>query len=137
MAGPGAIPGPATFYSVLPCVGVIGRLRGYVGDTRDRARVRRWRREAARRGALIDSSIQFTGTRSPSTTTIGAGVVIEDGVFIGHNVTFINDRYPRATTETGELQTEKDWNGFLAAIKDGRTILFKIYDSILSGAAAR
>jgi acetyltransferase-like isoleucine patch superfamily enzyme len=37
------------------------------------------------------------------------GVTIEDGVFVGHGVTFINDLYPRATTPDGELQTEKDW----------------------------
>ena len=37
------------------------------------------------------------------------GVLIEDNVFIGHGVTFINDTYPRATTEDGALQTEKDW----------------------------
>ncbi|MBN1837673.1 MAG: N-acetyltransferase [Spirochaetales bacterium] len=44
-----------------------------------------------------------------SHTFICEGVTIEDGVFVGHNVTFINDRYPRATTGDGELQTEKDW----------------------------
>ncbi len=37
------------------------------------------------------------------------GVVLEDNVFVGHNVTFINDPYPRATTADGALQTEKDW----------------------------
>src|SRR5204862_3537546 len=37
------------------------------------------------------------------------GVTLEDEVFIGHNVTFINDRYPRATVAGGGLQTEKDW----------------------------
>lgn len=37
------------------------------------------------------------------------GVTIEDEVFIGHNVTFINDLYPRATAAGGQLQTEKDW----------------------------
>ena len=37
------------------------------------------------------------------------GVVLEAGVFVGHGVTFINDRYPRATSRTGELQTEADW----------------------------
>ena len=37
------------------------------------------------------------------------GVIIEDNVFIGHNVTFINDRYPRATTEDGGLKTSEDW----------------------------
>jgi UDP-2-acetamido-3-amino-2,3-dideoxy-glucuronate N-acetyltransferase len=37
------------------------------------------------------------------------GVTLEDEVFVGHNVTFINDRYPRSTTLDGELKTEKDW----------------------------
>ncbi|HEY0797192.1 MAG TPA: acyltransferase [Acidisarcina sp.] len=37
------------------------------------------------------------------------GVTIEDGVFIGHGVMFINDRYPRATTSSGALQTSADW----------------------------
>src|SRR5436190_19853983 len=38
------------------------------------------------------------------------GVTLEDDVFIGHNVTFTNDLYPRATNSNGELQTEADWN---------------------------
>jgi UDP-2-acetamido-3-amino-2,3-dideoxy-glucuronate N-acetyltransferase len=37
------------------------------------------------------------------------GVDLEDEVFIGHSVVFINDKYPRATSETGALQTESDW----------------------------
>jgi UDP-2-acetamido-3-amino-2,3-dideoxy-glucuronate N-acetyltransferase len=37
------------------------------------------------------------------------GVIIEDEVFVGHGVMFINDKYPHATTETGGLQTEADW----------------------------
>src|SRR3954463_9330291 len=37
------------------------------------------------------------------------GVTIEDNVFVGHGVTFINDSYPRATNPDGELQTETDW----------------------------
>jgi len=42
-------------------------------------------------------------------TFICEGVVIEDEVFIGHNVSFINDRYPRATTAAGRTQTDQDW----------------------------
>src|SRR3989475_2051016 len=45
-----------------------------------------------------------------SHTFICEGVTIEDNVFIGHGVTFINDSYPRATTPSGELQTQKDWH---------------------------
>ena len=37
------------------------------------------------------------------------GVEIKDGVFVGHNVTFINDNYPRATTEEGKLAEDLDW----------------------------
>jgi len=44
-----------------------------------------------------------------SHTFICEGVEIEDNVFIGHSVTFINDSYPRSTTPSGELQTEADW----------------------------
>ena len=44
-----------------------------------------------------------------SHTFICEGVTIEDEVFIGHNVTFINDLYPRATNSNGSLQTEADW----------------------------
>jgi acetyltransferase-like isoleucine patch superfamily enzyme len=45
-----------------------------------------------------------------SHTFICEGVDIEDNVFIGHSVTFINDTYPRATAEGGGLQTEADWH---------------------------
>jgi len=44
-----------------------------------------------------------------SHTFVCEGVEIEDNVFIGHSVTFINDTYPRSTTEAGELQTEVHW----------------------------
>jgi acetyltransferase-like isoleucine patch superfamily enzyme len=50
------------------------------------------------------------------------GVVIEDNVFIGHGVTFINDPYPRATTEDGTLQTEADWKVESTVIKKGASI---------------
>src|SRR6267378_2359011 len=43
-----------------------------------------------------------------SHTFICEGVIIEDNVFVGHGVTFINDSYPRATTRSGQLQSEKD-----------------------------
>lgn len=50
------------------------------------------------------------------------GVNIEDNVFIGHGVTFINDSYPRATTEAGQLQTESDWKVERTVIKKGASI---------------
>ena len=50
------------------------------------------------------------------------GVVIEDNVFIGHGVMFINDSYPRATTPDGELQTEANWKVERSVIKRGASI---------------
>jgi len=50
------------------------------------------------------------------------GVVIEDNVFIGHGVMFINDSYPRATTQDGELKTEADWKVERTVIKQGASI---------------
>jgi len=66
-----------------------------------------------------------------SHTFICEGVVIEDNVFIGHGVTFINDSYPRASTPSGNLQTESDWTvertivSKGASIGSGATILSK------------
>jgi len=57
-----------------------------------------------------------------SHTFVCEGVTIEDNVFIGHGVTFINDSYPRATTADGELQTEKDWRVEKTVIKRGASI---------------
>ena len=45
-----------------------------------------------------------------SHTFICEGVTLEDGVFVGHGVTFVNDKYPRATTLSGGLKSEKDWD---------------------------
>jgi acetyltransferase-like isoleucine patch superfamily enzyme len=50
------------------------------------------------------------------------GVTIEDHVFVGHHVVFINDRYPRATNEHGELQTEADWAVQPTVVKRGASI---------------
>ena len=50
------------------------------------------------------------------------GVTIEDGVFIGHGVMFINDLFPRATSASGELQTEKDWQVIPTIVRDGASI---------------
>jgi acetyltransferase-like isoleucine patch superfamily enzyme len=57
-----------------------------------------------------------------SHTFICEGVTIEDEVFVGHNVTFINDRYPRATTADGRLQTEQDWALETTRVKKGASI---------------
>jgi acetyltransferase-like isoleucine patch superfamily enzyme len=50
------------------------------------------------------------------------GVQIEDEVFVGHGVIFINDLYPRATTAQGELQTEADWTCVPTVVKKGASI---------------
>ncbi len=50
------------------------------------------------------------------------GVVIEDDVFVGHGVMFINDKYPRSTREDGSLQTESDWKVVPTLIKRGASI---------------
>src|SRR5437762_8838781 len=57
-----------------------------------------------------------------SHTFICEGVTIEDNVFIGHGVMFINDSYPRATAATGALQTEADWKVEKTVIKKGASI---------------
>src|SRR6187397_1003197 len=66
----------------------------------------------SRVGAFVEIQKNATiGARCKvsSHTFICEGVTIEDEVFIGHGVTFINDMYPRATTASGALQTEADW----------------------------
>jgi acetyltransferase-like isoleucine patch superfamily enzyme len=57
-----------------------------------------------------------------SHTFICEGVEIEDEVFVGHGVTFINDRYPRATNEEGVLQSESDWKCVGTKVKRGASI---------------
>jgi acetyltransferase-like isoleucine patch superfamily enzyme len=57
-----------------------------------------------------------------SHTFICEGVIIEHEVFVGHNVTFINDLYPRATNADGALQTEADWECIPTRIKRGASI---------------
>ncbi|MCF4102169.1 N-acetyltransferase [Gillisia sp. M10.2A] len=50
------------------------------------------------------------------------GVHIADNVFIGHNVTFINDKFPRATNEDGSQQTEEDWKCIETYVEEGASI---------------
>lgn len=68
------------------------------------------------KGAIIGSRCKIS-----SHTFICEGVTIEDEVFIGHGVMFINDRYPRATTG-GRLQTEADWQVIPTVVKKGASI---------------
>ena len=69
------------------------------------------------KGARIGRRVKIS-----SHTFICEGVTIEDEVFIGHGVMFINDRYPRATVESGELQTEADWSVEPTLVKKGASI---------------
>jgi acetyltransferase-like isoleucine patch superfamily enzyme len=57
-----------------------------------------------------------------SHTFVCEGVVIEDNVFVGHGVTFVNDTYPRATTGEGNLQTEADWKVERTLVQKGASI---------------
>ncbi|MBK5940712.1 acyltransferase [Halochromatium roseum] len=69
------------------------------------------------RGAVIGRRCKIS-----SHSFICAGVQIEDGCFIGHNVTFINDSYPSAVTEQGELQQDSDWQCIPTLVKQGASI---------------
>jgi UDP-2-acetamido-3-amino-2,3-dideoxy-glucuronate N-acetyltransferase len=69
------------------------------------------------KGARIGRRVKIS-----SHTFVCEGVTIEDEVFIGHGVMFINDKYPRATTSTGELQTEADWTCIPTLVKRGASI---------------
>jgi acetyltransferase-like isoleucine patch superfamily enzyme len=69
------------------------------------------------KGARIGRRVKIS-----SHTFICEGVTIEDGVFVGHNVTFINDLYPRATAAGGELQTEADWKVVPTIVRRGASI---------------
>jgi UDP-2-acetamido-3-amino-2,3-dideoxy-glucuronate N-acetyltransferase len=69
------------------------------------------------RGAVIGSRCKIS-----SHTFICTGVEIEDEVFVGHGVVFINDRSPRATTDDGEPQTEDDWELLHTIVERGASL---------------
>lgn len=69
------------------------------------------------RGATIGANCKIQ-----SHTFICDGITIEDEVFVGHGVVFINDKFPRATTEGGDLQTEADWT-LLPTVVERRAVL--------------
>ena len=69
------------------------------------------------KGATIGKNCKIS-----SHTFICEGVHIEDNCFIGHNVTFINDKYPRATNPDGDMQTEEDWVCIPTYIRKGASI---------------
>ena len=69
------------------------------------------------RGAKVGRRVKVS-----SHTFICEGVEIEDQVFIGHGVTFINDRYPRAVNAAGELQGASDWRVVPTRVRRGASI---------------
>lgn len=69
------------------------------------------------KGAKIGSNVKIS-----SHSFICEGVTIEDEVFVGHGVMFINDKYPRATSNEGGLQTEADWECIPTLVKQGASI---------------
>jgi UDP-2-acetamido-3-amino-2,3-dideoxy-glucuronate N-acetyltransferase len=68
-------------------------------------------------GAVIGSDCKIQ-----SHSFICDGVTIEDEVFVGHGVVFVNDKFPRATTEAGELATEGDWTLLPVVVRRGAAI---------------
>lgn len=78
------------------------------------------------KGAAIGKNCKIS-----SHTFICEGVTVQDNVFIGHNVTFINDKYPRATRVDGSLQTEEDWSVVPTLVESGASIGSSV--SILCG----
>lgn len=91
------------------------------------------------RGATIGKNCKIS-----SHSFICEGVRISDGVFVGHNVSFINDMYPRAVNEDGSMQTDEDWEmvetfvGERASIGTSATILggIKIGKNAIIGAGS-
>ena len=69
------------------------------------------------KGAKVGTNVKIS-----SHTFICEGVTIEDDVFVGHNVSFINDKYPRSTVPGGGLQTEADWRVVPTLVKRGASI---------------
>ena len=69
------------------------------------------------RGAKVGRRVKVS-----SHTFICEGVEVEDQVFIGHGVVFINDPYPRAVNEDGEPQTERDWKVVRTVVRRGASI---------------
>lgn len=69
------------------------------------------------KGASIGQNCKIS-----SHTFICEGVTVEDGVFIGHHVVFVNDKYPRALTPDGRLQTDEDWTIKSTLVRSGASI---------------
>jgi len=78
------------------------------------------------RGAFIGKNCKIS-----SHTFICEGVIIGDGVFVGHNVSFINDKYPRAVNPDGSLQSDNDWQ--MVETKVGNNVSIGTSSTILCG----
>lgn len=79
----------------------------------------------SRVGAFVEiqkNSSVGKNTKISSHTFVCEGVTIEDDVFVGHNVSFINDKYPRATNGDGKPQSEADWGVVKTLVKRGASI---------------
>lgn len=84
-----------------------------------------WIGENTKIGAFVEiqkNAAVGKNCKISSHTFICEGVTIEDNAFIGHSVTFINDSYPRATADGGQLQTENDWKVERTLVKRGASI---------------
>jgi acetyltransferase-like isoleucine patch superfamily enzyme len=82
-------------------------------------------RDDTKIGAFVEiqkNAVVGARCKISSHTFICEGVVIEDEVFVGHGVMFTNDRFPRATTRDGSLQTEADWKVEATRVKRGASI---------------
>lgn len=76
-------------------------------------------------GAFVEvqkNAVIGANCKISSHTFVCEGVTIEDGVFVGHGVVFINDSYPRAVNADGSLQTEADWKVERTVVKAGASI---------------
>lgn len=69
------------------------------------------------RGAAVGARCKIS-----SHSFVCTGVEIGDDVFVGHGVVFVNDKYPRSTSETGALQTEDDWTLLRTTVENGASI---------------
>lgn len=81
--------------------------------------------ESTKVGAFVEiqkNAVIGKHCKISSHTFICEGVKIGDGVFVGHNVTFTNDKYPRAVNPDGSLQTDKDWKVVETVVEDGASI---------------
>ena len=117
LEGPGETPTRSIAADVTLGEGVVIRdyTNLYGGEIGDQTRVGTF--VEIQRGARVGRRCKIQ-----SHTFICEGVTIEDRVFVGHNVTFVNDLYPRAVSPEGELQSADDWACVPTLVKSGASI---------------